>query len=183
MLKEITFTKINIIYLIKFLILVTLATFAPLLGFHSQWITGPIVNMALILSAYLLGIRGALLIGILPSTIALSTGLLPAVLAPMVPFIILGNSILILIIDLFLNKSGEDVGFYKKYFLALAIAAAFKFLFLFFTSSLVINLLLKQALADKVARMMSWPQFFTAIIGGILAFGILKVLKARYGES
>ena len=74
-----TLTKTNITYLVKFFILLTVATIAPVLGFHSQWITGPIVNMALILSVFVVGARGALLIAVLPSTIALSTGLLPPV--------------------------------------------------------------------------------------------------------
>ena len=94
-----TLTKINIIYLTKFVLLLVIATFAPAIGFHSQWITGPIVNAVLILSVFMVGARGALLIGMLPSTIALSTGLLSVVLAPMIPFIIISNSILILILS------------------------------------------------------------------------------------
>ena len=94
-----TLTKINIIYLTKFVLLLVVATFAPVIGFHSQWITGPIVNAVLILSVFMVGARGALLIGMLPSTIALSTGLLSVVLAPMIPFIIISNSILILILS------------------------------------------------------------------------------------
>lgn len=168
MINIISLQKINITYAIKFLALLTLATGAPLIGFHSQWITGPIVNMALILAVFMVGIRGALLIGILPSTIALSSGLLPAVLAPMIPFIILSNTILILVIDWFKSYN---------YFSGLIFAAGAKYLFLFATSNIVINLLLNQALGTKVAAMMSWPQFFTALIGGILAWPALKVLR------
>ncbi len=176
MFKTIILTKLNISYFAKFLVLLALATGAPLIGVHSQWITGPIVNMALILAVFLIGARGALLIGMLPSTIALGTGLLPAVLAPMVPFIIISNAILILAIDLL----GRDVACYistKKYFLGLFLAAGLKYLFLFFTSSLVIDLLLNKSVAVKVAQMMSWPQFFTAMLGGILAWAVLKILK------
>ena len=95
MLKAITLQKVNISYAVNFLILLAAATGAPLIGIHSQWLTGPIVNMALILAVFIIGIRGALLIGILPSTIALGTGLLPTVLAPMIPFIIISNFLLI----------------------------------------------------------------------------------------
>jgi len=52
-----------------------------------------------------------------------------------------------------------------------------KFLFLFFNTTLIVKLLMKQELAIKVAQMMSWPQFFTAAIGGMLAFMALKWLK------
>ena len=183
MFKTIILARLNITYLIKFLILLLLVTGAPLVGIHSQWITGPIVNAALILAVLLLDIRSAILIGILPSTIALSTGLLPAPLAPMVPFIIISNMILILIIDYFVGTGHRPVLNTAcrvptiKYFSGLFFAASLKYLFLFFTSGLVINLLLNKNLATKVAQMMSWPQFFTALIGGILAWGLLKILR------
>ena len=158
-------TKINAVPLIKFLGLLTIATFAPLLGLHSQWVTGPIVNMALILALFTIGIRSALLIALLPSTIALSVGLLPSVLAPMIPFIIISNVLLILVMDYFRNKN---------YGWGLFFGAGLKYLFLFITSNLVINLLLNHNLAAQVAVIMSWPQFFTALIGGLLAWGLLK---------
>jgi len=183
--QTLTLQKVQITYLIKFFILLALATGAPALGFHSQWVTGPIVNAALILSVFLVGVRGALLVGMLPSTIALSTGLLPAVLAPMIPFIIIGNSVLVLTVDLL---SGRDA-IYRvsedainsvstiRYFAALTVGAILKFLFLFITSSIVISLLIKQALAAQVAAMMSWPQLITALMGGVLAWIVLKILK------
>ena len=190
--QTLTLSKTNITYLIKFLVLLGIATGAPLLGFHSQWITGPIVNAALILTVFLLDIRAALIIGILPSTIALSTGLLPAPLAPMIPFIIISNSILVLLIDLIYHpelvsgstpKSQEMPNppaggrHDKKYWLGLLTGSGLKYLFLFFTSGLVIKLLLNAKVAPTVAQVMSWPQFFTALIGGILAFVILKIIK------
>lgn len=175
MLNTTVLTKPNTAYAIKFLALLTIATGAPLLGFHSRWITGPIVNAALILSVYLLGIRGALLIGILPSTIALGTGLLPAVLAPMIPFIILSNTILVLAMDYLKDK--------LEYGINLFIASGLKYLFLFSTSSLVVSLFLKQSLAAQIAQIMSWPQFFTAIIGGILAWSFLEIIKFKKYEK
>ncbi len=175
--QVISLSKARLFYLIKFLSLLTLATAAPLLGFHSQWITGPLVNAALILAVYLVGIRGALLIGLLPSTIALGVGLLPAVLAPMIPFIIISNTLLVLIIDWFKD---QKVFSRFNYWWGLFFAAGLKYLFLFITSGIVINLLLKQSLAVKVAQLMSWPQFFTALIGGVLAWLVLKILQLNY---
>ena len=177
MIKQFTLTKVNISYALKFIILLTVATGAPLLGFHSQWVTGPIVNMALVLAVFVLGVRGALLIGLLPSTIALGTGLLPAVLAPMIPFIIIANTLLVLTLDYFKNQFKDTALQVTNYSIALIFASGLKYLFLFSTSSLVAGLLLKQVLATKVATLMSWPQFFTAVIGGILAWSILKIIK------
>ncbi len=164
------FSRIRLTYLINFLFLLTLATGAPLIGFHSQWLTGPIVNAALILAVYLIGIRGALLIGILPSTIALSVGLLPSILAPMIPFIIISNSLLVLIIDWFKRQNAHSR---FVYWWGLFFAAGIKYLFLFISSGVVVHLLLKQSLALKVMQLMSWPQFFTSIIGGFLAWLVL----------
>ena len=143
MIKTLTLTKIDINYLVKFILLLTVATSMPFLGFHSQLVTGSIVNAILILSVFTVGARGALLIGILPSTIALGSGLLPIILAPMIPFIIISNTILILIIDYF-KKSTSDELQVTNYFFGLTIASGLKFLFLFFTSGIVINLLLNE---------------------------------------
>jgi hypothetical protein len=165
--------KVNINYIIKFIALIGIATAGPLIGIHSQWVTGPIVNATLILAVYAVGIRGALLMGILPSTIALSSGLLPAMLAPMVPFIILGNTLLVLMID----------WLKKNYWLVLIFGATAKYLLLFFTSNVVIHLLVKQSLAITVSQMMSWPQFMTAIMGGVIAWGALKMWKRNYEKN
>jgi len=172
-----TLAKLNISYAVKFLILLTMAVCAPLFGFHSQWVTGPIVNMALILSVFTLGIRGAFLIGLLPSTIALGAGLLPAILAPMIPFIIISNCLFILVLDYFKNRLSDKEIAAVDYFLAIFVSAGLKYLFLLSTSKIVAGLLLKQELAAKAADIMSYPQFFTALIGGVLAGGALKILK------
>lgn len=152
--------KEKIISFIQFIFLLSLATLVPL--FHQQMITGPIINATLFIAVLLLGSRAALLVGLLPSVIALSIGLLPAILVPMIPFIITGNCILVLAFG-FLKD--------KNYWLAIITASLLKFIFLFSTSSIVINLLLKKTLAPSILTMMSWPQLLTALFGGILAYG------------
>lgn len=157
----------------QFILFVAIATVAPLV--KNQAIVGPLVNTTLFISAVVLGTSSAILIGIIPSVVALSAGFLPAVLAPMVPFIILGNAILVSVFSI-VGK--------RNFFLGVLVASIAKFLFLYFTSSLVINLLLKKEVANTVATMMSWPQFLTALAGGILAFLFLRATKiqAKKGE-
>ena len=87
--RTLTWTKANTIASIQFIALVGVATIAPL--FHQQWVTGPIVNAMFIMAVALLGVQNAILLCLLPSTIALSVGLLPAILAPVIPFIIISN--------------------------------------------------------------------------------------------
>ena len=82
--KALALKKVNISAISQFIALTGIATVAPLLG--HQIITGSIINTALFISVVLLGIRGAVLIALVPSLIAFATGLLPSVLAPMIPF-------------------------------------------------------------------------------------------------
>jgi riboflavin transporter len=161
--KVLAMDREKIVSLSQFVILISLATLVPL--FHEQLITGPIVNATLFVATILLGTTGGIFVGLIPSIIALSVGTLPAVLAPVVPYIMLSNVILILSFNFFKEKN---------YWLAVGIAGFLKFIFLFAASSVVINLLLKKELAESVAMMMSWPQLITALAGGILAWIFFK---------
>ena len=160
--------KINIRKLIQFSALLGIASIAPVLLSHQQIISSPIVNATLIISVVLLGTESAILVGLVPSIVALSAGLLPAVLAPMIPFIMLSNVILVGVFG-YLYK--------KNYWTGLISAALIKFIFLFATSSIVVNLILKTELAKQVSLIMNWPQLLTALAGGVLAFGFLKIIK------
>ena len=133
---------------------------------HNQFITGPIVNATLFLAASTLGVGNAILIGLIPSVVALSSGLLPVPLAPMVPFIMISNAIFILVF----------VAIKKINFGSGAIVASLtKYAFLYGTSLLMTHLIIKQEIAAKAAAtMMAWPQLITAIIGAVIAFGVLK---------
>lgn len=166
--KALVEKKVMVMPLVQFTSLLAVATLAPVIFSHFQIVTGPIVNATLFIAVGLIGTRYALLIGLVPSVIALSTGLLPAPLAPMIPFIMLSNSILIIVFSWFIKK---------RFWTGVAISSVLKFGFLFATSSVVIGLLTKSELAGKVATILGWPQLLTALAGGIIAFGVLKALK------
>jgi hypothetical protein len=148
-------------------LLIAVAVAAPVV-FKQQLIAGTIVNATLIIGVSLLGARDALLIGLIPSSVALATGLLAPVMAPVIPFIILGNSILVLSFA-YLNK--------LNYWAGIVAGSLLKFALLFGTSTMVIGLLINKQVAPAVAQMLSWPQLVTALTGGLLAFGVLKLLK------
>ncbi len=150
-------TKINILILLRFGLLLSLAVLAPLFG--NQIVSGPIVNAVLFISVFIVGIRGAVLIAFTPSLIALSTGLLPLVLALMIPFIIMGN--IILVLSFYHLRS-------KNYWLGVISASLFKFIFLFSASSII---------SSKLAVMMGWPQLLTALAGGLIAYFVLKSFR------
>ena len=111
--KEQILDKVNTQNLAKFIILAGVALFLPFL-IHLQWITGPIINALLILILFLVGIRSALVVALIPSLMALAGGLLPAVLAPAVPFIMISNVIYILTIDRFYDRSkNSETGYIR----------------------------------------------------------------------
>jgi hypothetical protein len=172
-LKEKAAAGVDVRGLTQFIALAGTATILPFF-IHLQWITGPIVNAIFVLSLFILGIRSALLICLIPSLMALAGGLLPVVLAPAVPFIMIGNVIFVLTIEFFYSSiKNEFMGYWAGIFLG----AALKFIFLFLSVSLISNLLIKQDLLVKVAQMMSWSQFFTAVSGGMIAWMFLVFLK------
>lgn len=164
--STLTISKKEIFAATVFAVLVGVATMAPVL--HYQPITGPLVNATLFIAAAYLGPQTAILVGLFPSLIALSLGLLPPILAPMIPFIMFGNAILIITAT---YMSG------KNYWLKVALAGSLKFLFLFGTSFIVVNYLVESQVAQNIALLMSWPQLLTALAGGIIAFPVIKLMK------
>jgi hypothetical protein len=154
--------------LIQFAILLVVICFAPLI--NNQIITGTIVNASLLVAVVVLGMRGAVLLCLLPSIVSLSFGLLPIVMAPMVPFIIMGNIALVYIFNLLRRRN---------FFLGLIPAALVKFSFLFLVSNFIISFFVNQTVADKIVLMMSYPQLITALMGGVVAY----LLTSKYNNK
>jgi hypothetical protein len=146
-------------------ICVAIAVAAPY--FLNQLITGSIVNALLFISASMFGLETAFLLCLIPSLISLYTGLLPLAIAPMIPFIMTGNAILVLIF----------YTFGKKKFWSGAVPAAFvKYIFIYSVGMLLASSILKGA-AKNVMLMISWPQLATAIAGAAIAFLFLRLIK------
>jgi len=171
--REETLEKIDVRWLARFLSLTTVAVFLPFF-IHLPWITGPIVNAVMILVLLLSGLRSALLVACLPSLMALSGGLLPFVLAPVVPFIIISNFIFIFTIDWFNKNIRSD---FNGYWSGILAGAFVKFVFLFFSISFLAAFFIKSPVMNIVTQMLGWSQLLTALAGGVIAFGVLKFLK------
>jgi hypothetical protein len=135
---------------------------------HSQWITGPIINATLFAATFVLGPVAGILIALIPSLVALTTGLLPLPLAPMVPFIMVGNVLLVVAFHyLRTNHFAAKV----------TLAAAVKFLFLWQVTIQIMTNMLPDPVVKNLLVMMTWPQLYTALAGGLIAFALLKSLK------
>ena len=152
----------------QFALVLALILFAPLIG--NQFVTGTIVNASLLASVVIFGLPGALLLCFIPSVVSLFTGLLPWVMAPMIPFIIMGNILLVWVFDLLRRRN---------FFLGVVPGALLKFSFLFLTSSYLIHFFVKEAVASKIAAMMSWPQLVTALLGGLVAYAIINKMQKK----
>lgn len=164
--KILALNKTKTLSLVYFTALLGISIVAPL--FHFQPITGPIVNACLFIATAILGVQAGIMLGLLPSLVALSVGTLPTPLAPMVPFIMASNAIMVVAFSYFKQK---------HFAVGVISASILKFLFLFSTSYIVIHLIAQKPIAQKASVMMSWPQLTTALLGGLLAFAFLQIYK------
>lgn len=142
----------------------SIALFLPSV-IHQQAITGPIINAVLLLSSLLLGPSTAMMIGLIPSVVALSRGLLPAPLAPVVPFIMISNALYIFVFSQLKAKNFAT---------AVVAASIIKFSLLHFVSQFLLASLLPSKFLTPAANMMSWPQLVTALAGGFIAWVIIN---------
>ena len=151
----------NIRWLSRTAILLAIALVFQMGGFP-QFITGPLINTVLYLAAMIVGWQGGMLIGILTPVIASIRGILPPPLTPLIPFIALGNSILV-ILFFWLQSKNKIAG--------IIIASLAKFLLLVSAVKLVVQV------PPAIAQMMSFPQLITALAGGAIALVLAHFFK------
>ena len=172
--KEVAIEREKTMALVKLLVLIGLASLAPIISFHNQFISGPIVNAILFIAVYMVGFNRAVLVGLVPSLFALLTGLLPFVLGPIIPFIMLGNILLMYVFDKLK---------YKNYWLAMVSASIAKFILLWASGWIVIDFLIKKELAGAVMNIVGYYQLITALLGGILAWLFLRFVILQFKKK
>jgi len=121
--------------------------------------TGSLVNMMLIIAVEILDWQGGVSLGVFIPIIAFLLGIMKFPLV--VPFIIVGNSVLVL--GYYFLKS------YNSY-LALVVGAVAKFLVLAITVEYVLQV------PPPIVQIMQLPQLYHALLGGMLAILFIKVL-------
>jgi hypothetical protein len=146
--------------------------FTPFLIGHPQLIVGVIVNAALILAALNLKDYKLLPVILIPSIAVLSRGLIfgpyTIFLVYMIPFIWIGNAILVWSVKKF------NLGNKLNRWLVLVLGAGAKTIFLFLCAFIFVKIGILPAL---FLTSMGLFQFYTAIMGGILAFGLQSAKK------
>jgi len=165
--------KLIAIKVFQLSIFVAIAVVAPYFG--QQIITGSIVNALLFISVSLLGIESAFFLCLIPSLISIYTGLLPIALAPMIPFIMTGNALLVLIFYK-ATRLRQGYGEARSFWFGAISAALIKFIFIWCVGMVLANSVL-HGISKTVMLMISWPQLATAIAGAAIAFLFLKTIK------
>ncbi len=147
-----------------------------------QLVTGSLVNLVLIVAVMVAGLASGLTIAIVSPILASILGISP--LWVLVPFIALGNTVLVLLWHFIANSKKGKMA--VNYGIAWITAAVAKFAVLFVGVALVlVPLILKlpEPKASVISGSFSFPQLFTALIGGAVAMLIIPVLKKAVGNG
>ena len=147
-----------------------------------QLVTGSCVNTVLAISALVGGLSSGLVVALISPVLAFLLGIAPQILT--VPAIVVGNSVFVILLSLLADKSGKKI---VKQVIAWIVAAAAKFAALYaivvllicgvLSESLLASGALKAPMLKALPATFSWPQLFTALIGGAVALAITPVLR------
>jgi hypothetical protein len=139
----------------------------PISPFISTFLIGSLINSCLLIAVEMVGAGPALVIVFLTPMVAYFQQVLP--LPVFILPVALGNAIYI---GIFL------IGERWKYWMSISIAAACKAAFMYFAFSWLLTLVeIPAKVAIGLLFAMSWPQFITGLLGGLLADIIKKRLK------
>ena len=164
--------------------LVALQAFTKPMG---QLVTGSCVNAVLAVSVLVGGLSCGLTIALVSPVLAFLLSIAPQIIT--VPAIMVGNTVFVLLLHFLADKRGKNL---VKQLIAWLSAALAKFAALYLLVVQVIcglasgallgqklgeNVLLAPAMLEKLPAMFTWPQLFTALIGGAVALLIVPVLR------
>ncbi|MBN1157170.1 hypothetical protein JXA85_06105 [Candidatus Woesearchaeota archaeon] len=148
--------------------------FVPFLMGHPQFFVGTIVNAALVLAAMSMNEARLLPLMVVPSLGVLCRGLVFGPYTPllvyMIPFIWLGNAILVFAVRALSVKMNRNK------WLSLGTGAVLKSVFLFTVAFIFVSVGVLPAI---FLTTMGLFQLYTATAGGIVAFGAMA-LKGKY---
>ena len=147
-----------------------------------QLVTGSCVNAVLAVSALVGGLSSGLTVALISPVLAFLLGIAPQILT--VPAIMVGNTVYVILLSLLADKSGKNI---VKQGIAWVTAAAAKFASLYaivvwlicgvLSESLLSAGVMKAPMLQALPATFSWPQLFTALIGGAVALAIVPVLR------
>lgn len=147
-----------------------------------QLVTGSCVNAVLAVAALVGGLSCGLTVALCSPVLAYLLGIAPQILT--VPAIMVGNCVFVAALALLADKNGKNI---LKQMAAWLTAAVAKFAALYaivvwlFCGVLSENLLAAGVMKPPMLKLLpatfSWPQLFTALIGGAVALIITPILR------
>ena len=146
-----------------------------------QLVTGSCVNAILAVSVLVGGLGSGITVALISPVLAFLLGIAPQILT--VPAIMVGNTVYVVLLYVIAGGSKNIV----RKIIAWAVASAAKFAALY---AIVVGLIcgvladglmaagtLKEPMLKALPATFSWPQLFTALIGGAVALLIVPVLR------
>ena len=144
-----------------------------------QLVTGSCVNAILAVTVLVAGLGSGITVALISPVLAFLLGIAPQILT--VPAIMLGNTVYVVLLHLL---TGQHI---VKKIAAWLVAAAAKFAALYavvvwlicgvLAERLLAAGTLKEPMLKALPATFSWPQLFTALIGGAVALLIVPVLR------
>ena len=160
-------------------LLVSLQAITKPLG---QLVTGSCVNAVLAITVLFAGLYSGITVAIISPVLAYLLGIAPQILT--VPAIMVGNTVYVVLLCLIAGKHSPNL---VRHVIAWVVAAFAKFAALYalvvwlicgvFAESLLKAGTLKTPMLKLLPATFSWPQLFTALIGGAVALLIVPVLR------
>ena len=160
-------------------LLVSLQALTKPLG---QLVTGSCVNAILAVSVLVGGLASGATVALISPVLAFLLGIAPQILT--VPAIMVGNTVYVALLYFLADKTGKNP---VKKTVAWLVAAFAKFATLYLlvaklicgvlSQGLIASGVMKPPMVQALPATFSWPQLFTALIGGAVALAVVPLLR------
>lgn len=147
-----------------------------------QLVTGSFVNAVLAVTVLVAGLYSGITVAVVSPVLAYLLGIAPQILT--VPAIMVGNTVFVMLLYFVAGKDSKKI---VRQIAAWLAAAAAKFAALYaivvwlicgvFAEELLASGVMKQPMLKMLPATFSWPQLFTALIGGGAALLMVPVLR------
>ena len=147
-----------------------------------QLVTGSFVNAVLAVTVLFAGLYSGITVAVISPVLAYLLGIAPQILT--VPAIMVGNTVYVVLLCLIAGKNSRNI---VRQVAAWVVAAFAKFAALYaivvwlicglLSESLLASGAMKAPMLKALPVTFSWPQLFTALIGGAVALMITPVLR------
>lgn len=147
-----------------------------------QLVTGSFVNAVLAVTVLVAGLYSGITVAVISPVLAYLLGIAPQILT--VPAIMAGNTVFVVLLYYIAGKDSKKI---LRQVLAWIGGAAAKFVALYaivvwlicgvLAENLLASGMLKEPMLKVLPATFSWPQLFTALIGGAVALLIVPVLR------